>query len=189
MPAVMTTEISPSVSRPRKSTRMTLTMLWPWATAALFSAKNSLSRRRNWPCTTRSSTASTPTPPAIARPPSRSRSSSGRGSLGGELQPGHHQGEDHHRQDLDHELGEAEVGRAEQQEDQRHREALNAERDDRRTAASAQQTTVTTPSDRQRHRAPFVEGERPNGGRAGQPPSVAIGSSRARISAAKTTTM
>ena len=47
MPAVITTEISPSVSRPRKSTRMTLTMLRPWAIGTLLAAKKSLSRASN----------------------------------------------------------------------------------------------------------------------------------------------
>src|SRR5690606_26177756 len=52
MPAVITTEISPSVSSPRKSTRMTLTTLWPWASGTLFRLKKSLSRGSSVPLST-----------------------------------------------------------------------------------------------------------------------------------------
>ena len=49
----MTTEISPSVSVPRKSTMMTLTMLWPWAIGLEKAEKKSESRLSNGASVTR----------------------------------------------------------------------------------------------------------------------------------------
>ena len=159
MPAVITTAISPSVSRPRKSTRMTLTMLRPCASGTLLASKKSPSRGSNGALEhARTAAASRATPQssasaAVAQPDPRAAAD----PASSRSQPRHHQREDDHRQDLDHELGEAQVGRAEQHEDAAPPPAPARQRDDRERAGCAPATTVTTPSSASADHAPFVE--------------------------------
>ena len=75
-----------------------------------------------------------------------------------EHEPRHHQRQDDDRKRFDHELGEGQIGRAEQQEDQRHRKALHAERHDGDQPGSGKQHGRQA-KDRDEDCAPFIEGE------------------------------
>ena len=128
---VASTVISPSVSKARKSTRMTLTMLRPCPSVGPNSAKYSRSRGAVSVVATDSSRPPMKVPMATAITASRARTSRDDSSPSVAEMPEHeHVDEDGQR--LDRELRHRQVGRAEAQEHHRHAVADRAQREHRR---------------------------------------------------------
>ncbi len=173
MPAVITTAISPSVSSPRKSTRMTLTTLRPCASGTLLALKKSLSRASSGPRARAEAAASSPPGPQnSASAPSRSQSSNGRPSRASRLSRVITSARITTDRISTMNWVKLEVRRAEQQEEQRHRQPLHPERQDGEQPRPRSTTVSDADQRRQQHHAPFVEGQhRPQRGQAGSPPS------------------
>ena len=124
---VTSTVISPSVSKPRKSTRMTLTTLRPCASRGAASAKYADSRDVVPEAPMNNTSVVTRMPAAAATSASRVLISRDDRSPN-PAQLVEHEDEDHDGQRFDGELGHREIGRAEQRVEQRHAVADRAQR-------------------------------------------------------------
>ena len=134
-----TTVISPSVSKPRKSTRMTFTTLRPPAGSSAFAKKNGASTDVPGRVITANASTARPLPAAAASVASRARrrvrarrAPARIVELEPPRQPAQAEQEQHHRHDLDRDLREREIGRGEPREREARDEPRAADHDQRR---------------------------------------------------------
>ena len=129
MAPAASTVISPSVSKPRKSTRVTLTTLRPWPSGterAIIASDTVVGGLDRAPTASVITNTMPPTTDATAMRTVR-RAAAPRVALEAVGEPPQHEHEQHRRQRLDGDLGEGEVGRALDHEQAGHGVADHAE--------------------------------------------------------------